>query len=44
MLSKQAIEEYKTIYVLKDNYVSQFEHNVYIKSNGIIQLTKNKYY
>lgn len=44
IIDKKIIEEYKTIYVLKDNYVSQFEHNVYIKSNGIIQLTKNKYY
>ena len=44
LIQKKLIEEYKTIYVPKNNYVSQFEHNVYIRNNGIIKLTENKYY
>lgn len=44
IINKKVIEGYKTIYVEKGNYVSQFEHNVYIKSNGILKLTNNKYY
>ena len=44
LINKKIIEEYKTIYVKSGNYVSQFEHNIYIKSNGIIKLTENKYY
>ena len=44
LINKMLIDEYKTIYVPKNNYVSQFEHNIYIKGNGIIKLTENKYY
>lgn len=44
LIQKKLIEEYKTIYVPKNNYVSQFEHNIYIRKNGIIKLTENKYY
>ena len=44
LINKNIIEEYKTIYVKSGNYVSQFEHNIYIKSNGIVKLTENKYY
>ena len=44
LINKKIIEEYKTIYVKSGNYVTQFEHNIYIKSNGIIKLTENKYY
>jgi len=44
LINKNLIEEYKTIYVPINNYVSQFEHNIYIKNNGIIKLTENKYY
>lgn len=44
LINKSIIDEHKTIYVPKNNYVSQFEHNIYIKSNGIVKLTENKYY
>ena len=40
----KVLDEYETIYVPKGHYVSQFEHNIFIKSNGILKLTENKYY
>ena len=44
LINKKLIDEYKTIYVPKNNYVSQFEHNIYVRENKIIKLTENKYY
>lgn len=44
LIKHKIIHDYKTIYVTKGNYVSQFEHNIYIKENGIIKITENDYY
>lgn len=44
LLQKNMLQEFKTIYVPKEHHVAQFEHNIYIKNNGIIIITENEYY
>jgi len=41
---KKILNEYPPIYDIEGSIISQFEHTIYIKENGIINLTKNKYY
>ena len=36
---KNLIDEHENIYVPKGHYVSQFEKNIYINSNKVIELT-----
>jgi methionine aminopeptidase len=35
---------FPTIYDQKENLSSQFEHTIFIRDKGIINLTKNEYY
>ncbi len=44
LIHHKVVDEFETIYVPDGHYVSQFEHNIYIRSNGILKLTENKYY
>jgi len=44
LVSKQVLNEYPPIYDIDGSIISQFEHTIYIKDNGIINLTKNDYY
>jgi methionyl aminopeptidase len=44
LVSKKYLNNYPPIYDIKDSIISQFEHTVYIKENGFINLTKNDYY
>jgi methionyl aminopeptidase len=41
---KNILNTYPPIYDIKDSIISQFEHTIYVKENGIINLTKNDYY
>lgn len=41
---KNIINSYPPIYDIKNSIVSQFEHTIFVKENGIINLTKNDYY
>lgn len=41
---KNIINKYPPIYDIKNSIISQFEHTIFIKENGIINLTKNNYY
>lgn len=38
------LQSYPPIYDIEDSIISHFEHTLYIKENGIINLTKNEYY
>ena len=42
--NKNIINSYPPIYDIEDSIVSQFEHTIFIKDNGIINLTKNDFY
>jgi methionyl aminopeptidase len=42
--SKNIINSYPPIYDINNSIISQFEHTIFIKSNGIINLTNNEYY
>ena len=42
--AKKLLNEYPPLYDIKDSIISQFEHSIFIKNNGIINLTKNDYY
>jgi len=44
LVSKKYLNSYPPIYDIKDSIISQFEHTVYVKENGFINLTKNDYY
>ena len=44
LVSKKVLNNYPPIYDIDDSVVSQFEHTIYVKENGIINLTKNDYY
>jgi methionyl aminopeptidase len=41
---KNIINSYPPIYDIDNSIVSQFEHTIFVKENGIINLTKNDYY
>lgn len=41
---KNIIQSYPPIYDVEDSIISQFEHTIFIKENGIINLTKNEFY
>ena len=41
---KNLVNVYPPIYDIKDSIISQFEHTIFIKEKGIINLTKNEYY
>jgi methionyl aminopeptidase len=43
-IEKNILQEYPPIYDIDNSIISQFEHTIYIKENGIINLTKNDYY
>ena len=40
----ELLNVYPPIYDVKNSIISQFEHTIFIKSNGIINLTQNEYY
>lgn len=42
--NKKVINSYPPIYDINKSIVSQFEHTIFIKKNGIINLTKNDFY
>ena len=44
LCKKKILNTYPPIYDIDNSYVSQFEHTIYIKSDGIINLTKNDFY
>jgi methionyl aminopeptidase len=44
LVSKKVLNSFPPIYDIDDSIVSQFEHTIYVKENGIINLTKNDYY
>ena len=44
LIKKKFVLSFPTIYDQKDKISSQFEHTIYIKENGIINLTKNDIY
>jgi methionyl aminopeptidase len=44
LVSKNILNEYPPIYDIEGSIISQFEHTIYIKDNGIVNLTKNEYY
>ena len=44
LVKKDYLLSFPTIYDQEKNLSSQFEHTIYIKENGIINLTKNEYY
>jgi methionyl aminopeptidase len=44
LVSKNILNEYPPIYDIEGSIISQFEHTIYIKDKGIINLTKNDYY
>ena len=41
---KKYINKYPPIYDIDNSYISQFEHTIFIKNNGIINLTKNEFF
>lgn len=44
LAKKKILNTYPPIYDIDNSYVSQFEHTIYVKSNGIINLTENDFY
>jgi methionine aminopeptidase len=44
LAKKKILNTYPPIYDIDNSYVSQFEHTIYVKSNGIINLTENNFY
>ena len=38
------LNSYPPLYDIQNSIVSQFEHTIYVKENGIINLTKNDFY
>ena len=41
---KKILQSYPPIYDINDSIISQFEHTIFIKENGIINLTSNDFY
>lgn len=41
---KKVINSYPPLYDIENSIISQFEHTIFIKENGIINLTKNDFY
>jgi methionyl aminopeptidase len=41
---KQILNSYPPLYDINNSIISQFEHTIFIKENGIINLTKNEFY
>jgi methionyl aminopeptidase len=41
---KNIINSYPPIYDIDNSIVSQFEHTIFIKENGVLNLTKNNFY
>ena len=44
LTDKKIINVYPPIYDIQNSIISQFEHTIFIKNNGIINLTKNENY
>jgi methionyl aminopeptidase len=44
LVQKKFVLSFPAIYDQKEEISSQFEHTIYIKENGIVNLTKNEYY
>jgi methionyl aminopeptidase len=44
LTSKNILNTYPPIFDIKGSIISQFEHTIFIKENGYINLTKNNYY
>lgn len=44
LVDKKILNVYPPIYDIENSIISQFEHTIYIKENGIINLTENEYY
>ena len=44
LVQKKFVLSFPAIYDQKHELSSQFEHTIYIKENGIVNLTKNEYY
>jgi methionyl aminopeptidase len=42
--SKKILQSYPPIYDINGSIISQFEHTIFIKENGIINLTSNDFY
>jgi methionyl aminopeptidase len=42
--NKKIITSYPPLYDKDNSFISQFEHTIFIKENGIINLTKNDFY
>ena len=42
--SKKILQSYPPIYDIDGSIISQFEHTIFIKENGIINLTSNEFY
>jgi len=41
---KKVINSYPPLYDIDNSIISQFEHTIFVKENGIINLTKNDFY
>jgi len=44
LTGKKILNVFPPIYDIKNSIISQFEHTIFIKENGIINLTKNDFY
>jgi len=44
LCDKDIIKSYPPIYDIEDSIISQFEHTIFIKERGILNLTKNDFY
>jgi methionyl aminopeptidase len=44
LVNKKILNSYPPIYDIENSIVSQFEHTIFVKNNGIINLTKNQNY
>jgi methionyl aminopeptidase len=41
---KKVISSFPPLYDVENSIISQFEHTIFIKSNGIVNLTENDFY
>ena len=44
LIEQKILNEYPPLYDIENSIISQFEHTIFIKNNGIINLTKNDFY
>ena len=44
LCSKNILNKYPPIYDINGSIISKFEHTIFVKENGIINLTKNTFY